>query len=48
VDAGYRYAKSTDVTAYGFRIRNADGSLAKVDWSGFMGRAGFVFWATDR
>jgi hypothetical protein len=48
VDAGYRYAKTTDVTANGSRIRNADGSLAKIDWSGFMGRAGLVFWATDR
>jgi hypothetical protein len=48
VDAGYRYAKTTDVTANGSRIRNADGSQAKIDWSGFMGRAGLTFWATDR
>jgi hypothetical protein len=44
LDAGYRYAKTTDVTRNGFRYRNADGSLAKIDWSGFTARAGLVFW----
>ena len=43
VDAGYRYAKTTDVTSGGNRIRNADGSLAKIDWSGFMGRFGISY-----
>jgi len=37
---GYRYAKTTDVTRGGYRVRNADGSLAQIDWSGFTGRAG--------
>jgi hypothetical protein len=44
LDAGYRYAKTTDVTSNGFRYRNADGSLAKIDWSGFTARAGLTFW----
>lgn len=48
IDAGYRYSKTTDVTANGSRLRNADGSLAKIDWSGFVGRAGLTFWASDR
>jgi hypothetical protein len=48
VDAGYRYAKTTDVTANGSRLRNEDGSLAKIDWSGFMGRAGVTFWVSGR
>jgi hypothetical protein len=43
VDAGYRYAKTTDVTVDGSRYRNADGSLSKIDWSGFMSRAGLTF-----
>ncbi len=42
VDAGYRYAKTTDITSNGFRYRNADGSLAQIDWSGFMSRAGLT------
>ncbi|TMQ55856.1 MAG: hypothetical protein E6K74_01970 [Candidatus Eisenbacteria bacterium] len=39
---GYRYAKTTDVTSGGYRIRNTDGSLAQIDWSGFTGRAGLL------
>jgi hypothetical protein len=37
---GYRYAKTTDITSGGQRIRNSDGSLAQIDWSGVTGRAG--------
>jgi hypothetical protein len=37
---GYRYAKTTDITSGGRRIRNSDGSLAQIDWSGVTGRAG--------
>lgn len=48
LDAGYRYAKTTDVTSDGQRIPNADGSLAKMDWSGFMSRAGLTFWVRGR
>ena len=40
---GYRLAKSTDVTSQGMRIRNADGSLAQIDWSGVTARAGLSF-----
>ena len=43
VAAGYRYAKSTDVTSGGTRIRNSDGSLAQIDWSGVTARAGLSF-----
>jgi hypothetical protein len=43
IGGGYRYAKTTDVTSGGNRIRNADGSLAQIDWSGITGRAGFSF-----
>ena len=48
VDAGYRYAKTTDVTSNGYRIQNSDGSPAKIDWSGFTARAGLTFWVSDR
>lgn len=44
MDAGYRYAKTTDVTSSGFRFRNSDGSLAHIDWSGLMSRAGVTYW----
>lgn len=40
---GYRFAKSTDVTSQGTRIRNSDGSLARIDWSGATARAGLSF-----
>ena len=41
--AGYRYAKSADVTSQGTRVRNADGSLARIDRSGVTARAGLSF-----
>jgi opacity protein-like surface antigen len=40
VAGGYRYAKTTDVTNGGFRIRNSDGSLTQIDWGGVTARAG--------
>ena len=43
VGGGYRRAKTTDVTSDGARIRNSDGSLATIDWSGVMARAGLSF-----
>jgi hypothetical protein len=43
VAGGYRYAKTTDLTSGGFRIRNSDGSLAQIDWSGLTARAGLSF-----
>jgi len=43
IAGGYRFAKSTDVTGQGMRIRNSDGSLAQIDWSGVTARAGLSF-----
>lgn len=43
VEAGYRYAKTTDVTALGSRYLNSDGSLSKIDWSGVVGRVGVTY-----
>ena len=48
VDAGYRHARTTDVTSNGSRYRNADGSLTKIDWSGFVSRAGLTFWVAGK
>ena len=42
--AGYRYAKTTDIEADSI-LRNEDGSEAKVDWSGFMSRAGLTIYS---
>jgi hypothetical protein len=43
IAGGYRYAKTTDVTNGGFRVRNSDGSPAQIDWSGLTARAGLSF-----
>jgi hypothetical protein len=43
IAGGYRFAKTTDVTNGGFRVRNSDGSLAQIDWSGLTARAGLSF-----
>lgn len=40
LDGGYRFARTTDITSGGQRIRKSDGSLAQIDWSGITGRAG--------
>lgn len=45
--AGYRYAKTTDITFDGGVLRNSDGSKSKVDWSGFTGRIGATFYLGD-
>ncbi|TMQ55683.1 MAG: hypothetical protein E6K74_02520 [Candidatus Eisenbacteria bacterium] len=44
IGAGYRYAKSTNAKAGGVEVLNADGSKAKIDWSGLMTRAGLTFY----
>lgn len=46
--AGFRYAKTTDVKVDGETVRNADGSKASIDWSGFMTRAGLTFYFGER
>ena len=44
VGAGYRYAKTSNVKSGGVEVLNADGSKAKIDWSGLMTRVGVAFY----
>ncbi len=44
--AGYRYARTTDVTIEGLQMHNADGSDARVDWSGLTTRLGVTLYLT--
>lgn len=44
VGAGYRYARTTDIELDGGVLRNLDGSKTKIDWSGFVGRVGLIFY----
>jgi hypothetical protein len=49
IGAGYRYAKTSSVKAKfpgqpEEELTNADGSKAKIDWSGLMTRAGLTFY----
>src|SRR5262249_42961504 len=41
---GYRYAKSSNLEVAGVEALNADGSKAKIDWSGLMSRVGMTFY----
>jgi outer membrane protein with beta-barrel domain len=44
VQAGYRYAKTTNIEINGDEIVNADGSKQKIDWSGLLSRAGITYY----
>jgi hypothetical protein len=44
LQAGYRYAKTSNVKEAGVEALNADGSKAKIDWSGLMTRFGLTFY----
>jgi len=43
LQAGYRYAKTSNVKENGVEVLNADGSKAQIDWSGLMTRFGLTF-----
>lgn len=43
-NAGLRYAKTTDVKVEGEEVLNPAGDKAKIDWTGFMSRAGLTFY----
>jgi len=44
LQAGYRYAKTSNFEVGGVQALNSDGSKAKIDWSGLMTRFGLTFY----
>jgi len=44
IGAGYRYAKTSDLTVDGVTAVTLSGEEASLDWSGFMSRVGLAFY----
>lgn len=44
IGAGYRYAKTSDLTVDGVTAITSSGEDATLDWSGFMSRVGLAFY----
>ena len=42
--AGYRFARTTDLKVGGMKAYNESGEEARIEWSGFMSRAGLTFY----